>query len=343
MRLSSLKLAVLGVTAAALGTTPTNAQTTSSTPVIGYYKFTAPPGKSMWTCGFVTKNEFQGLAASVVGGATTTVITQTGASWSPNQFQTATGGASSHYVEILTGSFAGTVADIVSNASSSITVEGDYGSTAFTYCVRKHATLGSVFLAAGLAEFEDEVLLFNDVGVSTTYQFDGTAGAEQMVDAITQSVNSNDVPLYPGQGFVLTLTSSKTLTFGGGEVSYVKTTPTRVPLYRNIPNLVGIIDPLVAADPLTAYAANEGHQIGLVGLTTAGLAEYEDEISVFGKSGAVFTRLGTYYYDAALANIVDGDSNEVGASVAIPNGTAFLVKPLASDRAFVQPSFHPTP
>ena len=34
----------------------------SSTPVIGFYKFNVPTGNSIWTSGFITKTEFQGAS-----------------------------------------------------------------------------------------------------------------------------------------------------------------------------------------------------------------------------------------------------------------------------------------
>src|SRR6186997_1294032 len=76
-----------------------NAQATSATPVVGYYKFDVPAGTSTWVCGFVTKKDFQGAATSTapgapVGGEPTTVITQTGASFPAFGL---------HYVEILSG------------------------------------------------------------------------------------------------------------------------------------------------------------------------------------------------------------------------------------------------
>jgi hypothetical protein len=329
--------------ASALLSQVATAQVSSVTAAIGYYKFDVPNGKSMWNCAFVTKKEFQGLATSVAPSGANTVITQTGAGWTANQFQTSAIPAndSSHYVEILTGPDAGAVADIVSNDASTVTVAGGYGSTAFTYAIRKHTTLADIFLDAGLSEFEDEVLLFDDVGVARAYNYDGTPGARHMVDAPTQSVVSDNVTVYPGQGFVLTIGTPKTLTFGGGIASYVKNTPTRIPLYAGVTNLVGLLDPVVASAPLTAAAANELHAIGTIGLQTAGLAEYEDEIARFGISAGSYTRLTISYYDATLNAIVDAGGTDVG-TLPIQNGTAFLVKPLTgATRKYLQPAFHP--
>ena len=317
------------------------AQTSSSTPVIGYYKFSVPNGKSIWNCAFVTKKDFQGAASTVTGGANT-VIDQTNAGWTVNQFQSSATPAtsSSHYIEILSGPQAGTIADIVSNAAASVTVEGNLGNASFTYCIRKHTTLGSIFKTAGLGEFEDEIMLFNDAGQSSRYQFDGTPSAEHIVDAIDQVTIKDDVVVYPGQAFVLTIGAPKTLTFGGNEVSYVKTGATNIPLYGGVTNLVGLMDPLVASAPLTAVAGNEGHTLGTVGLIESGLAPFEDEIATFGISGGSFTRTGLYYFDDSNVpgDIVDSVTNANKNSVVVPNGTGFLVKPVGS-RVYKQPQF----
>lgn len=336
------RLALPIILAAGLLAQIAGAQTSSSTPVIGYYKFAVPTGKSIWSCAFVTKKDFQGAATSVAGGANT-VITQTGAGWTVNQFQTSAtpATASSHYVEILSGPSTGTIADIVSNTATTVTIEGNWGNTAFTYAIRKHATLGTVFKTAGLSPFEDEILIFNDLGQSSRYQFDDTPGAEHIVDAVDQVTIKDNVVLYPGQGFVLTIGPAKTLTFGGNEVSYVKTGVTRIPLYQGIPNLVGLMDPLVASAPLTATAANERHTLGTVGLIESGLAPFEDEIALFGISGGSYTRTGLFYYDDTNVpgDIVDSTTFANANNTQIANGTGFLVKPLSAPRIYVQPQF----
>ncbi len=298
----------------------------------------------MWICPFQEKKDFQSVATSVAGGANT-IITQSAAGWTVNQFQTSAVPASdsSHFVHILDGPNAGTVADIISNDASSVVVSGNYGSSPFKYAIRKHTTLGSIFLDAGLAEFEDEVLVFDDFGVSRNYQYDGTVGARHIVDAATQSVISDNVVVYPGQGFVLTIGSAKKLTFGGGSSSYVLDTTIAVPLVPGIPNLVGLMDPVVASAPLTSTLPIEQHTIGSIGLQAAGLSEFEDEIARFGVLAGSFTRLDINYYDSTAPGlIVDSTTGADSGSRVIPNGTAFLVKPIGGvTRRYLQPAFHP--
>ncbi len=322
-------LAALAVAASASG------QTSSSTPVIGYYKFTVPQGNSLWTCAFVTKKDFQGTATSVTGGAQST-ITQTGATWSVDGFNTSGApGKSSHYVEVLDGPNAGMVFDIVSNQNSSLVVDGNAGSSAFKYCVRKHATLGSIFATAGLSPFEDKITLFYDTGAKKDFYFDDTDNG--ILESDFTTVATNEV-VYPGQGFLLNVVTSKQLTFGGGELSYVKDSPTRIPLYGNRLNIVGMMNPIVASAPLTAAAGNEVTVLGATGLLGSSLAEYEDEVQKFGLTGGgVFTKLATYYFDAGQGDIVDINGTPFGGTVSVPNGAAFVVRPVA-DRVYVQPA-----
>ena len=165
-----------------------------------------------------------------------------------------------------------------------------------------------------------------------------------MVDSLTQSIISDDVVIYPAQGVMLSVAFAKTLTFGGGSLSYVKSTPTKIPVYKGVVNIVGSMNPIVASSPLTnTLASGESVSIGSLGLTTSGLSEYEDEIIVYGMSGGSFKKVGpTYYTDDSTHDIVNGDGTVFSSSVTIPNGTAFLIRPALTDKIFTQPVLHPT-
>jgi hypothetical protein len=333
---SFFEASLLGFVAAALLPASAPAQGTSSaTPVIGYYKFNVPTGSSLWVSGFVTKKDFQGQATSVAGGATSS-ITQTGANWTAGAFNL-------HYVEILDGPWAGLVLDVVGNSSSSVTVDGNLGAGGFNvaqnvrYCIRRHATLGTIFAGgAGLTAFEDSVKLFYDDGSGRSFYYDDTPPGQIVADDFTTP--KNDEKVYPGQGMLITAGGPRQLTFGGNEVSYVKDSVTKVPLYGSKTNLVGRINPVVAATPLgTGLAAIESSPVGsaAMGLIDSGLVEYEDEILHFGLNGTQFTRLGIYYYDATQDTIVDGGGTPVTAN--IPHGSALVLKP-SGDRYYTQPA-----
>lgn len=306
----------------------------SSSPVIGYYKFQAPSGVSLWTCALTTKKEFQGQSTSVAAAANST-ITQSGATWTPSAFNL-------HFVEIVEGPWAGLVLDIVQNTATTVQVEGNLGAAGFNlgqsfkYAIRKHATLGSIFKSgAGLNAFDDSITLLYDNGTRKKFFYDDTAPGHIVAEDFS-TVKDNEI-VYPGQGMLLSCTGSRTLTFGGGEVSYVKDTPTKIPLYAGKVNFVGQMNPVVALNPLGGAASNERTAIASTafGLADSNLSEYDDLITVYGQNNGVFSQLGLFYYDQGADTIVD--TGGAPTPTTMPHGIALTIKP-TGDRYYTQPA-----
>ena len=299
-----------------------SAQVSSSTPVLGYYKFTAPAGTSLWTCGFVRKKEFQGAATSITPGAVYSVINQTGATFPA---------FTNSYVEILSGTSAGLVLDIVSNTATSITVAGNLTGIpgTSTYCVRKHNTIGTVFAAGGgLSAGADTVALIGETGTQV-FSFNGATWEDADLNDATEVV------IYPGQGFIIGAGAARTVTFGGNDVSYVKTGPTKVSLYPGIANLVGLVNPLVAtapADPLFATAQNPLGNYGFVQSLAAGA----DTIDLRLNNGSL-TSVGIFQSNGG--NLEDADLNDASA-VPVRNGSALIIG-VPADRVYTAPQLHP--
>lgn len=319
--------------ALAAAVSPARAQASAS-PVIGYYKFQAPNGVSLWTCALTTKKEFQGQSTSVTAGATST-INQTGANWTAGAFNL-------HYLEVVEGPWAGLVLDVVQNTASSVQVEGNLGAGGFNlgqnfkYAIRKHATLGSIFRnGAGLNPFDDSITLLYDNGTTKKFYYDDTPPGQ--IVASDFSTNRDNEIVYPGQGMLLNCSGARTLTFGGGEVSYVKDTPTKVPLYAGKVNYVGQMNPVVALNPLGTTATNEKSPIASTayGLADSALNEYDDLISVYGRPNGVFSKLGSFYYDQLADTIVD--TNGTPTALTIPHGSAVTIKP-SGNRYYTQPA-----
>lgn len=320
-----------------------NAQTSSSTPIIGYYKFDVPAGQSAWVCGFVTKKDFQSQATSVAPGANmpdgtpTTVITQNGAGWANNAFPL-------HYVEIISaGSTQGLVMDVVSNTATTVRVRGAVTGTP-TYCIRKHATLKGIFQDVGaLVAFTDSVTVYNSNNTLSTYLPTGTGGNWVADDFVTPA---NDAIIYPGQGFIIASSSNTVITTGGGEVSYVKTGPTKVPVYRKQTNFVGHISPLVAtqpADPLynvtaTPTVAGGVVTLGTIGVTTSGLEEFVDTITLFTQGGGL-NPSGTYLVGGG--NVIADDFVTVSNNVPVRNGYSMVISAESADRLVTFPQNYP--
>ncbi len=326
--ISPLKTCLAGFTAAALLSTA-GAQTSSSTPVIGYYKVAVPNGTSALGIAFVTKTEFQGQG-SVSGG----VITQAGATWTNNQFQTSATPltSSSHYVEILSGTNTGAIFDIISNNGTSITLATNIGaapysiSGATTYCVRKHSTMADIFLTAGLDAYADTVTVIDHTNLEHIY---GTDGAAIVDGGDFSTVKNNDV-VYPGQGFLISA-SAKTLTFGGGAVSYVKTGPTKVYSYAGGVNLVTVMNPLAgntAADTTTC---------GTLGLA-ASLSPFADLATIFSTDG-LLTEQNLVGSDGTIP-VDGGDFSTTRATLPVRNGAAVYVS-VSANGFFNQPQTTP--
>jgi hypothetical protein len=310
------------ILASALLVQVASAQTSSSTPVIGYYKFDVKAGTSVWVSGFVAKKDFRGAATSMTAGTPNSVINQTGATWTPGAFN-------SHFVEILSGAQAGLILDIVSNTASSVTVEGNTTALLLTgtetYAIRQHATFGTLFAAgAGLSAFDDVIALENSDGSQTVAYFDGT----DWVDAIT-AANANGVVVYPGQGITILAAANRVVTFGGGAVSYVKTGPTKIPVYTTAVNYIGVINPLVNT---TSPAAIDSTTTLGYAMTTQ-LSPFDDVLATFTRDG-LFDNPHVYYTDGT--DVTDAITAANGNTDTIFNGSAVQVIP-ATDKLYTLP------
>lgn len=318
-----------------------NAQTSTSTPTIGYYNVQLPPGTSAWVCGFVTKKDFQGQATSIapgapVNGEPTSVITQTGATFPAFGL---------HYVEIITpGAPAeGTILDVMSNTATTITVKGTISGTP-NYCVRKHATLAAVFASPGAFEpFSDSVTLYGDDGAPKTFYLTSTPGQWVADDFTTPG---NDQIIYPGQGFLIASGVANQITFGGNEVAYVKTGPTQVPVYRGFLNFVGMVNPLVATDPadplysLVSSPTTGGALTNLVaaGFANSGLEDFTDSILTLVQGGDLNPLQG--YYTSSGSLILD-DFSTPAPNATLRNGYAIGVTVETADRILKLTQQHP--
>jgi hypothetical protein len=339
----------LALVSALLPTLHATAQTplTSSTPVIGFYKQTIQKGNNPLVCGFVAKKEFQGAMVSHTPGTANSVISQASVSWTVGQFQTAANPAteSSHYIEILSGVHAGLVLDIVSNTATTLTVEGNTAALPANpvsglvgneiYCIRKHATLGQILPGGGGLDISDTVTLYNSDNTSTLVSWSGM-GWE---DAFSGD-DRGDLPIYPGQGFVINhfANSNILLTVGGGEVSYIKTGDTKVPLYTSsnptkaLRNMVGAINPLVADS-----GATDTTPLGNFGLTTGLLSS--DVIQLTPANGP-FSASSSYGVEGN--SITDNFTGDDVTALPVKNGTSIRIR-TAGNRILTIPQSFPTP
>jgi hypothetical protein len=282
---------------------------------------------------------------SAASGSPNSVITQTGAGWTINQFQTSASPAteSSHFIEILSGPAAavGMIYDVVSNTATTVTVEGSTSilTGTVTYCVRKHVTLGTLLPGGGgLTIGSDFVSIVNPD--SSIDQFDYNGAFWENASTVDDATNK---VIYPGQGFIVTHGGAPaTLTIGGNEVSYVKNGPTKVPLYHHIGNppvrnLVGLINPLVSDAGATDI--NTLGNFGLVGDggVTSGITAGSEFVDVF-KTDGTFKTVGTF--DSNGVNLENALTLEDATTIPVRNGAAFRVLTI-KDTIITIPQTHP--
>lgn len=306
------------------GLPPAQAQAplTSSTPVIGFYKFDVPVGTSLWTCGLVTKKAYQGQATSITPGPNST-LQRTGATW---------GVFDLHYVEILSGPQAGLILDIISNTANTLTLKGNTTPFALTgtesFCIRSHATLGKVFKnGAGLTAGSDTVTLIRETG-TVTYSFNGSFWEDPDFG------DAGNIIIYPGQGFLISHggTTPATLTFGGDEVAYVKGGPTKIPLYPRIPNLVGLVNPLVSTNPADSFFASSQTSLGNFGFVGS-LVAGNDTIDLRLNNGSL-TSTGVFQSNGSFME----DSNfDDATNLPVRNGSGLIIS-VSADSTWTAPA-----
>ena len=239
----------------ALAATPAflHAQTTSYSEVVGYNTLSFPAGNSVQSATFIKPSIFQGAATSKTSNSLTVSSASFG-SLGP------VSGLPTHYVKITSGAMEGYVLDILSNTSTSVTVDGSLADSGATpsFVIRPHVKASDLFsgntsLAAGL----DTLTLFNDNGTSTVLLWVGSDSATGWVDVATEA--PIDGVVYPGQGFLLTTNGSGSFRFQGT----VETTPTVVPLFPGAVNLVTRGSPGTAGLALQSSGLGQNMSPGL--------------------------------------------------------------------------------
>ena len=229
------------------------AQSTVSTPIVGFNTLSFPSGNSTHAATFVKGNVFQGAATS----KTTSALNVSSASFGSLG---PVGGLPTHYVKITSGAMEGYVLDILSNTSTSVTVDGSLATAEATpsFVIRSHVKASDLFagnssLSAGL----DTLTVFNADGTSSVLLWVGTDSATGWVDPVTEA--AVDAVIYPGQGFVLTAASSGSFRFQGT----VENTPTVVPMFPGAVNLVTLGSPSTGSKALQTSGLGNNMSSGL--------------------------------------------------------------------------------
>jgi hypothetical protein len=294
------------------------AQSTVSTPVVGFQKIALPVGGKAIAPTFTKANVFQGLAT--ISGSTVSVAANalTGLALGPTAFSNRAN-YPKFYVEVIQANspFYGYNFDITAeNTSSSFTSDNIPSglSGAVTIAIRQHVTLAD--LNPSTLSDGDSVTLANDPSGSLENYYVFSGG---WINAdFDTSKDFGHVIIPPGVGLVYTGQGSEVLqvTLTGT----VKTTPTAVPVYQNAyANFVAPINPSAAIN----YAGqNIANGIGDGGAFT-----------VFSSDGA-FIEQAVYY--SSNGGLLDSNFSEV-TSANVPGGEAVSVGALSSDGVWIVP------
>lgn len=289
------------------------AQSTVSTPIVGFEKKSFPGGTTGLGLGFVKPAVYSGQATSLSSNSVTT----TGASFGSLGLAN---GLPTHYVEITSGGLAGYVADIVSNTGTTLSLNANLSpilGTSPNYTIRPHTKISDVFKDnTTLSDYVDTATVYNSNGSVTSLLRDSSA--------VTGWVNPDsfaaaDFVIYPGQAVVLSVSGSGNVTVSG----QVKTTPTIIPLYASSLNFVSIGNP----------SANPSLQNS--GLGTS-MTDFVDTVANLSNDGS-FSQTAVYLWGGATDGFINPDSFAPVSGVTMPGTGAVLVS-VSADTTWVAPA-----
>ncbi len=224
MNTSTLRIPIAAV-AVLVGSifTPVQAQTTATTDPVGFITLTVTaatsgvPNYSFKGLGLTRTVAYQG-AAETATAATTTLI-DNDATWTDNQFNGASA-AITHYVEITSGSAAGTTYDITATTASTKTLTlaqplATGVAAGATFKIRQHWTIGSIFGAAdesglfgGTSATADQILVYNGTAFDTYYYKTTGPGGIGWRSFASVSADKSAQVVYPDDALVVKRTQN---------------------------------------------------------------------------------------------------------------------------------------
>ena len=331
-----------------------NGQTASTTDPVGFVTLsisgtggTSPVAYTFASLGLQRAVAFQSTTTSVAGSVT---LADSSASWTDNQYNSATAGAPpTHYVEILSGTGAGTIYDIVTTdgTAKTLTLGTQLAAgitTGATYRIRPHWTIAAVFgaanesgLGSGSAAAADQIQLFRNGGyVGYFYQ---TAGRNVLLNAWVSAsdltANAGNTVIYPGDGIVIARKQSAALSVILNGV--VKTGQTSLPVISGYSLLGNVYASGMTLSNSALYTGDTA-----TGLAP-GSAATADQVVFWNGTGFV-----SYFYQTAGRNVLlnawvsASDLNTNAGNTAIPAGTAIFIKRSGSSFSWVAPQFPAT-
>jgi len=292
-----------------------HAQSTVSTPIVGFERKSFPAGTTGHGVGFVLAANFQGTATSVSASS----LTASGASFTANQYAPSNV-LPSFYIQITSGSQTGLVVDIIGNTSTQLNVgTGELSSVSGTpsFVIRPHIKASTLFQGnSDLVDYTDTVTIYNSDGTISTLLRDSTSSTGWL-DSTT--FNASDSLIYPGQGFLLSTSGAGNFTSTG----VVNPTQTIVPIYAGLVNLVSLSNP------------SNGNDIQNINLGS-NLVDYTDTVGLFSSDGSLAQNTSLIWAGAS-EGFLDATSFSPAAGVNA-GGTSAIIVNASSDTTWTQSS-----
>lgn len=278
-----------------------NAQSTVSTPIVGFENKAVNAGTTAMGVGFVKPTVFSGTASSI----SSTVISVSAGSF--GNFAPVNG-LPTHYALLTSGGMAGFVLDILANTTSSITIDADLTpilGTTPQFKIIPHTKLSDVFNGnTSLSDYVDTVTVYHSDGTPLTLLRDSSA-ATGWVDGA--SFAEADSVIYPGQGFLLATSGNASVSTSG----QVRSNTVKVPLYASGVNLVSVSNP--GANP-NIQSINLGQD----------MADFVDTFGTFSSDG-LNNQNANYLWGGVTDGFISPDTFAPITNVNVQGTSAILV------------------
>ena len=309
---------------------PSFAQTTATTDPVGFMTLTVAGGTgstaalTVKSLGLTTPVAYQGVAETADGTGSSSaanILIDTDAPTSPLGYaiSPAPSTANPYYLEITSGTAAGTTYDVSSISGTTITLAQNLASTVaapVSFKLRKHWTLGTVFqptdLTAGTVLTADTVSIYSATTASyDTYYYRTGQGWRKTTDGVT---DAGPTPIYPDDALVVSRKNAAAVPVV--VTGSVKTGQTSFPIATGL-NILS--NPYAAAMTLSSCgiynAGDPSHSI------SAGTVLNADQVQLFNGSG-----YDLYYYRTGQGWRKTTDNVTDAGPTPIPAGAAILVK-----------------
>ena len=277
---------------------------TVSTPIVGFSNYNLSAGQYVLSPSFTKSAVHQ--ASGTVSSQSLSVSGITTSSLAPTAFSDGRPNYPTSYIEVLSGPYAGVAFDVTGVTANSVTSSdfpSDLNGQSISFVIRNHVTLADIFKAdSGFAEYSDGIAVYNSDGtVSLRFMAGGVITLDDF------ATDAGHTPIYPGTGVIVNVGSAVSIKTSG----VVKATVTKVPVYPNINNIVGTMNPSSTLKVTDSTLATS-------------LAPYADSATIYSNNGS-FTLGAIVFSDGSSATDDNFNPFSSSSSPTVPNGSGAII------------------